>query len=260
MGAELNLSRPGRFVDSPHHLGLGIAAFGWNDAAGGLITWRGWSVGDRITGLTERLPLADLPPFRPGGAFASQVQWEEPFQEIDDRVGYYVNADYGYRNTLGLRALHYDNRGDPFGFSGGQWAWETVFDAFGLSYRYGETWELLTQYMTGDTVFGVRRYGVFGDFRAWYGLLSYRRGAHRLSLRYDDFEVNDRDFIAVDDNDETGWSWAIAYLFECRENLELGAEFLRISSVRPMRGMTGTAGGSAVDEELWQLALRWRID
>lgn len=260
IGAELSLARPGRFANSPHDLRFAAAAYGWNDAAGGLITWRGWTVGDRITGLSERVPLADLPVFRPGAAFAAQVQWEEPFHEIDDRVGWYVDAAYGYRNTFELRALHYDNRGDPFGFSGGQWAWETVFDAFGLAWRPLEGFELLAQYLRGDTVFGVRQYGVFGDFRAWYGLASYRRGAHRVSLRYDDFAVDDRDFLAVDDNAEDGRAWAVAYLLQLTDRIEVAAEYLRIASRRPARMALGAAQGIRSDEDLYQFALRWRLD
>ena len=44
-------------------LALTGAVFGGNDPCGSLLAWRGWAVGDRQTGRTDRLPLAPLPVF-----------------------------------------------------------------------------------------------------------------------------------------------------------------------------------------------------
>jgi hypothetical protein len=255
VGGELTLARPGRFVGSKHDINVGAGLYRNNDAAGGLLTWRGWSIGDRVTGLTERVRLPDLPVFRDGNYFGSQAQWEEPFHEIDDRTGFYDFAEYGWDNRLRLRALHYNNRGDPWGFTGGQWSWETEFDALGASWQQGR-WTLLAQYMKGATEFGEEYYGVYGDFRAAYVLLSLSAGRHRFSLRYDDFRIDDEDDVAPDPNGEDGRGAAAAWLFQLDDRFDLGAEYLWIDSDRPARGQIGVHD-SAVDENLFQLALRW---
>ena len=71
-GVELGLSRKGHALGSSHDVGFTAALFKGNDPAGSLLAWRGWSIGDRITGLTEPIRLADLPVYRPDGELPAQ--------------------------------------------------------------------------------------------------------------------------------------------------------------------------------------------
>lgn len=236
LGAELTLGRPGQLHDSPHDLDAVAAVYTANDPAGGMLTWRGWTVGDRITGLTERLPLPDLPVYGPNGTLQWQADWEEPFHEIDHRLGYYTGLGYGYNGWLRLHWLHYDNDGDPSDFRNEQYAWDTTFDHLGLRLDLPRDWTLLAQAMIGETVMGrSRQRGVYADFDAWYALLSKAAGRYRWSLRYDAFAVEDEDETDEDDNSEDGHALAAALQYRLNDKRTVGAEVLRIWSVHAGR-------------------------
>lgn len=263
-GLEFSLGRPGQLHDSPHDVDLVAAVFAGNDPAGALLAWRGWSVGDRITGLTERLPLPDLPIFQPGYYSSTpQAPWEEPFREIDHRAGYYAGINYGYNGWFSLQALHYDNNGDPAIAHGGQYAWATSFDHLGMRIDLPRDWSLLSQYMTGETSMGSPTL-VYADFDAWYLLVSKSHGAHRWSLRYDIFAVHDRDNTANDDNSEHGTSLALDWQYALNTRNTVGLELLDIRSVRAGREYlhnlnSEAAGTSTVTETGAQLFYRFHF-
>jgi hypothetical protein len=73
---------------------INFAAIVGNDPAGSLLTWKGWSVHDRQSRFSDDLPLAPLPQIQPGMMFGAQDPYVEPFQEIDDEPGFYVNAEW----------------------------------------------------------------------------------------------------------------------------------------------------------------------
>lgn len=235
LGSEVSFSRPGQLNGSAHDIELVGALYRANDPAGALLTWRGWSLGDRITGLTERLTLPDLPVYETGGQLAWQANWEEPFHEIDNRYGYYTGINYGYNGWLNLRALHYDNRGNPRVLQNGQYAWTTRFDHLALRVDFPQELTLMAQYMTGYTQMGRAVRGAIIDFDARYLLLSKAFGRQRLSLRYDKFSTTDEDYTLGDNNAEDGHAIAIAWLFNLNESSQLGSEYLAVSSQRPGR-------------------------
>jgi hypothetical protein len=264
-GAEVEWTRMGRFRGSPHDLSAVAGVVRQNDPAGALISWRGWALHDRQTGLIERLPLADLPAFRPQGSFPPQEAFEEPFRELDGRVGWYAGAGWDGHDKWRLRALHYDNRGDPGVVEGGQWAWLTRFDHVGLHLRPLRRFDVVAQALEGDT----RMDGFTGplvdvEFRSAFVLGSHTWRRHRISLRYDTFEVDDRDATPDDPNGESGQAWTAAYFFTpqpirqpSRGRLELGAELLQVSSERPARALL--RGDVQRTETTAQLALRWHF-
>ena len=86
IGMEINVSRNGRLIGSPHDFGLTGALLVGNDPLGTLLAWRGWSVGDRISGLSESLRLADLLVFRAGGALLEQTRSINVFRETGESV------------------------------------------------------------------------------------------------------------------------------------------------------------------------------
>lgn len=250
VGAEVQLADMGAFRGSANDFSLTGAVFRFNDPAGALLAWRGWALHDRQTGLFERLPLAPLPVFLPGGDYYPvQAQYDDPFVELDGRNGWYGAAEWKRLDRSRLRFLHYDNRGDPTVVSGGQWVWRTRFDHLGWQLRLGPHFELLVQGMQGDTrMDGYEGPLVDNRFWALYGLGSYVHGAQRATLRYDRFGVIDDDTTLGDLNAEQGCAWTAAYFYTPpRErlgwlpagSLRFGAELLVVDSRRPARDLVG---------------------
>ena len=253
-GAELSLTHRGRSSGSPHDAGLTAAVFYGNDPAGTLLAWRGWGVGDRISGVSETLRLADLPVYRPDGAINLQSRNIHLFREIDGRAGYYVGANYAYAGVVEVSAMHYDNRGDPLIVKAGQYSWATKFNHAGIRLRSGK-WEWMFQYLTGSTAMGPRAAAL--DYHAWYALVSRRLGNGTLTLRYDRFGAEEDDIIASDPNAERGKALAIAYVADINDTLSVVSELLLLRSARPANSLIGEAqqqtGGGLTT------SLRWRF-
>ena len=55
---------------------------------------------------------------------------------------------------------------------------------------------------------------------------------HRLSLRYDTFEVTQNDDTDDDNNSEDGTVWTLAYFYEWSNNVSFGAESMIIKTNR----------------------------
>ena len=263
IGAELQATHLGGPSGSPHDLGVVAGAFQWNDPAGALVSWRGWAVHDRQTRLFERLPLAPLPAFGPGGSFfGAQQAFEEPFKEIDGRTGYYVGGQWDYRGRSRVRLSHYDNNGDPTRVEDGQWAWDTRFDQAGVHLRLPRGFEVIAQALAGTTeMVGFTGPLVYVHYRARFLLASRAWGSHRLSVRYDDFMVDDQDAVPDDPNDEDGHAWTGAWFREGPEgrygSWRVGVELLRIDSERPAREIFGDAAHQV--EDLVQVVGEWRF-
>jgi hypothetical protein len=226
-------------VSGENELWLTGAGFGWNDPTGTLLAWRGWALHDRQTLTGEKLPLPPISAIGPGNLFGRQAPWDAPIREIDGRLGFYGGAALRAAGRLEVDALYYDNRGDPTAFDGYQWAWETRFWNAGARLRLPAGFEVLGQFMSGETSTALRPSGVLWadvDYEAWYALGSFSHGPVRASVRYDDFSAVDRDlFKAQDDNDETGHAWTAALMVSAGRHLLLMAEWMRVDSDRPFR-------------------------
>jgi hypothetical protein len=262
IGLELQATHAGAAGGSPHDLGLLLGAFRANDPAGALLTWRGWALGDRPTRLFERLPLAPLPAFGADGLFFVQEAFEEPFHEFDGRTGYYVGGQWDYLDRSRLRLQRYDNRADPTVASQGQWAWLTRFHHLGWHLRLPAGNEAIVQVVRGDTeMAGFDEPFVLADFGAAFLLLSHAWQRQRVSVRYDDFWVDDLDAIAGDPNDEDGHAWTAAWFLDgprgARGSWRVGVEALRVVSRRPARAILGTPVRQR--ESSLQLVGEWRF-
>jgi hypothetical protein len=253
-GVALELLRRGRAQGSAHDIGLSAALFGANDPAGTVIAWRGWSIGDRITGLSETLRLPDLPVYRADGAIPRQTRDIQLFREIDHRIGYYLGANYAYADWLEIDAMHYDNRGDPLVVKDGQYSWHTRFNHAGARIRAG-AWDVRFQAMAGSTLMGAQ--AVQLDYRAWYALASHALGPGALTLRLDRFSASEHDAFPLDPNGETGHALALAYRYPINPALELVAEALTVDSTRAARALLGELPGQR--ERSITGALRWRF-
>lgn len=252
-GVEWNLTHRGRPAGSPHDFGVTAALFGGNDPAGTVIAWRGWSIDDRISGLSEPRRLADLPVYRADGAIPRQSRTVHLFRELDHRLGYYLGANYAYADTLEVAVLHYDNRGDPLVVSDGQYSWHTKFNHANMRLHPGGDWELLLQALDGSTLMGPNAVNV--GFRSWYMLASHPVWHGRLALRFDQFSTSERDILPSDPNRETGRGLAIAYSFVVSQSVSVVIEALTVQSWRPARTLLRAAPGQA--ESSITSAVRW---
>jgi hypothetical protein len=231
-GLEFKLTHRGRFDGSPHDYGLTAAAFNGNDPAGTLIAWRGWGIGDRISGVNEGITLADLPAYRSNGPLPLQSREIHVFKEIDNKLGYYVGAHYAYANWFEISGMHYDNRGDPLVVKKGQYAWRTKFNHLSVAMRPDNDWEILLQAMDGSTLMGPNAVNL--NYRAWYALVSHPLGQGNLALRYDQFMAKENDILPSDPNGENGKALALAYSQAITPSLSMVAEALIIQSTRPL--------------------------
>lgn len=242
-GVEVHFSRNGRLTGSPHDFGVTGALLFGNDPVGTLLAWRGWSVGDRISGLSESLPLADLPVFRPDGGLPDQARSINVFREIDGRPGFYVGANYGYTAsgaaTFELAALHYDNRGDPLVIRSGQYSWRTRFNHLSLRLRGLGQWEFSAQWLGGDTLMGPNAVNL--DYSAAYLLATHPFGPGTVAVRVDQFNTRERpeDVIRTDANSEVGRALALAYHWRISPALSLVSEALVVDSDRLARSALG---------------------
>ena len=235
-GAELSVSRRPVTLGGAHTFSLFAAGFKHNDPAGGLIAWKGWSIHDRQTRFGDTLPLPPLPQIDPDGRFWRQDPFFIPFQENDGDIGWYAGAEWQYRNRLMLRATRYDNRADPRNVTNRQYGWYTEFSHVGLQADLPGDVGLVAQWLHGETVMGPVIRGahvVDNGFSSYFVLLTRAFGNHRLTVRYDDFEVTEEDQMPLDENREKGQAWTLAYKFQLTDVVGLAAEWLRIHSERP---------------------------
>ena len=200
-----------------------------NDPTGTLLAWRGWTISDRKAGFLDRLILPALPVIRPPSSFAKQSPYDQPFKELDNKVGYYIGGKIALPALGSLSVYRYDNRADDKVFEKGQWPWTTKFWSLGARAQFG-AFDILAQGMTGKTTVVTLPAGplVYSDFRSVYGLLSRNWGNHRLSLRYDWFETEGSDlFTPVS---ERGDALTVAYIYRPAARQRLTLEFLYIDS------------------------------
>jgi hypothetical protein len=254
-GIELNMQRIGRLEGSPHDFGFTAAVYSANDETGTLMAWRGWTISDRITGLTEPLMLADLPVYQPTGKLVKQRRTIHPFREIDGKLGYYATVNYGYAGWFEAALMHYDNMADPLIVKDGQYAWTTRFDHLSLKLKPYGKWEVLAQAMKGYTTMGT--HGVTVDFRSWYVLASHPLGQGRMTARLDYFNAGENDRIPSDPNTENGRSLAIAYSQPVQPGLSWVTELLSVRSERASRVQIGDAPRQL--ERSLATALRWEF-
>ncbi len=261
VGAEVSVSRRAlALLGGAHTFSLQAAVFYGNDPAGGLLSWKGWSVHNRQTRFGDEVPLPPVPLIQPGNWWDGQDPFITPLLEIDNRSGYYLNGEWRIGNRFLLRAMHYNNRGDPEGYKNRQFGWRTDFDHVGLKLTLPGDVGLSAQWMNGATVWGWVTNGVHSvdlGFESHYLLLTKTHERHRVTVRYDHFEVSDNDQNPLDDNSENGHAWTFAYQFQSSARVQLAAEWLEIFTNRPAWAYFGLAERKT--ERQLQLSLRLRF-
>jgi hypothetical protein len=249
-GAEASLTRE----FGAHEVTATGALFGWADTAGTLLTFRGWALDEVRGGVRTDFQLPPLSVF--AGGFQAPETY--PFRELDRRGGYYLRLEWRPPAPVSLHALWFDNGGDRTSVDSElQWAWKTTFAEAGVAWQADETTRVLAQAMRGTTVMGypmpTERWFDAG-FWAAYVAIQRTVGDDVLSGRLDGFGVDDRSFVALDNNDEAGWAATAAWRHRLGRHADLIVEAKHIDSRRPSRSLAGEAPRQG--ESLLQTALR----
>jgi hypothetical protein len=222
-----------RYNRSKHKLSFFASLFGYNDPTGAMISWRGWSVHDRQTGVNGTLPMRDLPVV----VFLDHSREFEPFMEIDDRPGIYAGVEWLYDRKLKVQVVHYDNFADDTQRQDDQYGWRTDFTQVGAHWRNDSGWEVLSQFMRGTTSMVDDR--ILNDFESAYLMGVKTWGRHRLALRIEYFKVIDLDGSRWDLNAEDGDAQTLGYSYLFRKNFKLSLEAIRLFSDHAARSHFG---------------------
>ena len=228
-----------------HHLSLTMAAFGLNDTAGTLLTFRGWALHDEKATLFSYQPLPVM------NAFMRNAQAREtrPMIDLDHHIGWYAKLGWAPPGPFELQYFHYDNRADPQSFDAGlQWGWRTRFDHLGAILDLGARTRLTAQAIDGTTLMGFHKNGarwVDMHFRSAF-LLATRQvaigtGTGSVSARIEGFGTHNHGGVVLADDDESGWAATAATRWPLRSYASLFAEALHIDSRRDARLREGIA-------------------
>ena len=246
IGVGYEIEHLGQQSGSAFDFGLNAAVFGWNDPAGVVVAFRGFAMHDRQTPLFGRIGT-----YAYGGPEQRVI-----FAEIDRRAGFHFGGYVKHDSGVELRAMHYDNRGDPSVYmpSIDDFAWRTRFDSVGLRYDGPAGLTVIAQWLQGDTAAGPGSASLW-DFEAAFALLAKDFGPLRLALRYDDFSTTQIQSawpgpLGIERGDALTFdvTWAV------REHVELIAEWMEIRSY--FNGRYALGEPPAADERILQLALR----
>ncbi len=211
-----------------------VCGAGWGpDQAGSLLAERGWVLSDALSGINSELPLP-----QPG-------QSTSVFYERDGRPAVYAALNLSDPWKIGgLRFGYFDNLGDQ----GHDDVWETRFGTAGAVVRAIPKLDLIVQVMTGETNTRANRWD--STFTAWYPLLSFHHGPHRLTARYDELLVDDSDGPPA--SRERGDALTVAYLYQLGLRHRLGFEYIFVDSHRAAPANRDPSDGG------WQVSYRYR--
>lgn len=227
---------------------LTAGVFGWNDPAGYVIATRGFALGDRQTTVFGRFGSSDSLPLKS----------RDLFREIDGHAGVYAGVEARYLDRVVVRALRYDNRGDPTSLDSGTHllAWQTEFNAVGLRAESKGGWAAIVQWLDGQTHIEPNHFDLIWPFRARFALVSRQILNHRFSLRYDSFAVDLR--TAGDSGYQRGHAWTAAYVFEPNTHWKFTVEWLRVTTDTANRALELGVSPFATETGI-QLGVRYAL-
>ena len=257
LGVEATIKRPGRSFNSAHSFSFVGATFKGNDPAGTLLAWRGFALHDRQTTLNESVAFAPIASFSTP-QLQHQANQVLPFEEVDGRFGYYLGMHWDYLKKSQFRFYYYDNNGDPaaLNYATGQYAWDTRFASAAWLYKFTAQTRLIVQAMSGKTAMGKSR-GVNNDFYSHFALLSHKIAKHRISIRYDFFEVTDHDDWAFDPNASHGEGITATWRYQLTPQWQLGIEGSALHSQADNRAAMGMI--SKLSQQQLSLNVQWRF-
>jgi hypothetical protein len=246
IGAEVEARWLGASSGYLGEVAVVAAVYGWNDQAGELLADRGFALTDRPSTLF-------------GGLGKPPIGF---YHEIDRKPGYYGGLSWKHHDRLEVRALRYDNRGDPGAANpSGDHAWRTRFSSLGARLEPSAHWSFIAQYLDGDTAVGADSTGddqFLMRFHAGFALGSFEWAHERLTVRYDDFHTHQSSGFYGPPSNETGHSWTFAAAHEYGDHWQLIAEWLHVMSSFPPRLAIGIPAAQ-VQSQL-QLAVRYKFN
>lgn len=257
LGSEFEITRLGKFNQSPYDLTLALSAFVNNDTAGTLLAWHGWNIGNRQTLWADSRPIPDFSASRPGNALEEQAARSKPFLEMDNKVGLHLRSQIKFHQKGHIALGYYDNLAKPYIVENGQYVWRTRFSHMGFTWRLSNSTELSGQYLSGDTLMQSKwRVDVVdNDYQASYIALSKKMQKHRFTLRLEEFSVDDNDQTFGDNNNEYGKSATGNYTYRFNKPWFLSLEYNWIHSDRPSRSYTNMP--VKLTEHQWQASARY---
>jgi hypothetical protein len=213
-----------------------VGGLGWGqDELGWLLAERGFVLSDFLSGVNSELKV-------PTKGKESSV-----FKERDGRPAVYAAVSLRDTNEIGeLRLGYFDNIGDQS--TRGNWA--TRFGTAGVLLHPWSKLDVGFQVLAGEIETEVNRWD--SRFHAWYPLVSLHHHGHRLSARYDNFDVDDEEHAAPFSGDH-GQAVTVAYLYEFRLRHRVGVEYAHVDSEHAAR----TVDRNRTDD-LVQLSYRYR--
>jgi hypothetical protein len=143
-----------------------------------------------------------------------------------------------------LKFGYFDNLGDQ----GTPDVWHTRLATVGVILRPLPRVDFIVQYLRGKAL--VRDATNDSSLRAFYALLSHRRGRHRISARYDEFRVHDLD--GGNSTGERGDAVTAGYAYDWGLRQRIGLEYTWLSSNRSARA------APTPSQDGWQLSYRFR--
>lgn len=206
------------------------ALYGWNGAAGTLLTDRGWALGDRPTGLLDNLR-------QPDSLAARQRQplpWErDPWVQIGSSPGWYGGVAWRGDDIGRVMILHYDNEADPTAFRSGEVGWRTKFNSAGAEIDVGD-FVVLTQAMIGTTEIDPSpTFHSLTKFRSAYVLVGRVFGDWTVAARAEAFDTHEEHAVVTSPElSEHGHAGTFAVSWRPRRWLRLTGEALHVDSYR----------------------------
>jgi hypothetical protein len=250
IGLEMSATNSGASTQRPYDFSIVAGVYGWDDPMGVLLFQRGWAIHDY-----EVPVFGDLRrPFQ-----LNEYDYTIEFShEIDNRPGYYAGVETKWLGRHVLRALHYDNRGDPARSNRTDSAWLSRFDSVGVRFELPLDFTVIMQGMQGDTAVGPSTDGrgmLIADFWSYFALGSYATGRHRFTVRYDRMYVESTRGAEFFESEQDADAWTAAYMYNHDEHWLFAVEGLQIDGSLEQRELTGQPA-AAIERQL-QLALRY---
>jgi len=229
---------------------------------GSQLAWGGWRMGNRLSVYGEVLPLPQLFSLdndAADGFFSDQRDdGSKPFgSDLDDNLGYTARIKWQEEQSFNIQLSHVDNQGDRE-LHRGEYAWDTSFSSISFQTQINPFWELLGEFSAGKTGMGGGAAAVDVDFRNSYLMASRNEQAHRISIRFDNFELIEKDFSPGENNQDKGNAWTLAWLYQTVPEWRLGIEFLHLSGDRP--GLAQSDELTESDDDILTFEVRYIFD
>ncbi len=257
-GVQVSLQNLGKMAGREWDFTSSLSLFVNNDPTGSMLAWRGWAMHDRQLRLGEEIAIADLPTIGSEMGFENQSPYYDPFTEVDDRPGYALSMSIKKTRGPGLKYYRYDNRANPVSVRDRQYGWHTRFDHLSFSYPLRTSTRVIAQWLSGSSLMGFKtEEHVDIHFSAWFLSVTEKFTHFRLSIRYETFNVEDRDRTPMDDNRQKGDAWTLGLRYDVNKSFSVAAEYIALKEKNYARKYFNQPIDIGFSQS--QLAFQWRF-